>query len=81
MEIETSSFQVGDKVIVTQLPPYLKTAESMPMLRPSSAIAIGEEGIILKATGGGYWGIRFSQGAFLLESRYFQGVKEINRQG
>lgn len=66
--------KIGDRIRVMELPPYLKTAEAMPMLKPSSAIALGEEGIILKASGGGYWSIRFSQGAFLLESKYFKVI-------
>jgi Protein of unknown function (DUF3148) len=65
---------VGDKVRVTSLPPYLKTAEPMPMLRPPSAIALGEEGIVLDRRPGGYWGIRFSRGAFLMECQYLEVV-------
>lgn len=65
-------FKVGDKIKVTELPPYLKTAEPMPMLRPASLIKLGEEGVIISLNPGGYWGIRFNQGAFLLESKYIK---------
>jgi hypothetical protein len=65
---------VGDRVRVTSLPPYLKTAEPMPMLRPPSAIALGEEGIVIDRRPGGYWGIRFSKGAFLMECHYLEVV-------
>ncbi len=66
--------KVGDKVRVVALPAYLKTAEPMPMLRPSSLIQVGEEGVILDRRPGGYWGVRFAKGAFLLESQYFELV-------
>ncbi|MDB9457694.1 DUF3148 domain-containing protein, partial [Dolichospermum circinale CS-545/17] len=31
-------FPIGSKVRVVSLPPYLKTAEPMPMLRPADVI-------------------------------------------
>jgi len=71
MNNNNQQFKVGDKIKVTELPPYLKTADPMPMLRANSAIALGEEGIIIKQNFGGYYSIRFTQGAYLLESKYF----------
>ncbi len=67
-------FKVGDRIKVTELPPYIKTAEPMPMLRPANVIELEEEGIIISTNPGGYWGIRFSQGNFLLESKYFERI-------
>ena len=65
---------VGDKVRVVALPPYLKTAEPMPMLRPADVLEIGEEGMVLDRRPGSYWGIRFAKGAFLIESQYLEVV-------
>lgn len=65
---------VGSKVKVIKLPPYVKTAEPMPMLRPPHVIALGEEGVVLDRRPGGYWGIRFQAGAFLLEDQYIEKV-------
>ncbi|MBD2394203.1 DUF3148 domain-containing protein [Cyanobacterium aponinum AL20118] len=70
MEKKLPIFKTGDRVKIIALPPYLKTADPMPMLRPNSAIALGEEGIIIKQNFGGYYSIRFTQGAYLLESKY-----------
>ncbi len=67
-------FEVGDLIRVIALPSYVKTAEPMPMLRPPSVIAIGEQGTILSREPGDYWGIRFERGAFLLENQYFELV-------
>jgi hypothetical protein len=70
-----SPIKIGAKIRVIALPPYLKTAEPMPMLRPSSIITIGEEGVILDCRPGNYWGIRFNKGSFLLESQYFELIE------
>ncbi|NEO29747.1 MAG: DUF3148 domain-containing protein [Symploca sp. SIO3C6] len=70
----STEFKVGDRVRVIKLPPYVKTAEPMPMLRPPEVIHIGEEGVILDRRPGGYWGVRFAKGAFLLDSQYLEAV-------
>lgn len=66
----TKEINVGDKVRVITLPAYLKTAEPMPMLRPADILEIGAEGIVIDRRPGGYWGVRFAKGAFLMESQY-----------
>lgn len=63
---------IGSKIKIVALPPYLKTADPMPMLRPSNLIEIGEEGIIMAHRPKNYWAIRFSKGTFLIESQYFE---------
>jgi hypothetical protein len=65
---------VGSKVRLVVRPPYLKTAEPMPMLRPSDILDVGEEGTVLDRRPGGYWGVRFTKGAFLMESQYIEVV-------
>lgn len=70
----SKEFTVGDRVRVIELPRYVKTAEPMPMLRPPNVIQLGEEGVVLDRRPGGYWGVRFSQGAFLLDSQYIEAV-------
>lgn len=63
---------VGDRVRLATLPPYFKTADPMPMLRPPTVIAVGEEGVVVSQRPGGYWGVRFSNGTFLLDSQYLE---------
>ena len=65
-------FAPGDRIRLIALPSYLKTADSMPTLRSPDLLRIGDEGIILGRKPGGYWSIRFSAGAFLLESQYVE---------
>jgi Protein of unknown function (DUF3148) len=69
-----NEIRVGDRVRIISLPAYIKTAEPMPMLRSPDSLQIGEVGVIIDRRPGGYWGIRFSQGAFLLESQYLEAV-------
>jgi len=70
----TPEFTVGDRVRVKILPPYVKTAEPMPMLRPPSVIYLGEEGVVIDRRPGGFWGVRFSRGIFLMDSHYIEAV-------
>jgi Protein of unknown function (DUF3148) len=72
---DVKEFAVGDRVRVTLLPPYVKTADTMPMLRPPSVIQIGEEGIVMDRRPGGFWGVRFARGVFLMESQYLDSVE------
>ncbi|MBW4667883.1 MAG: DUF3148 domain-containing protein [Cyanomargarita calcarea GSE-NOS-MK-12-04C] len=74
----SKEFPVGSKVRVIALPPYIKTAEPMPMLRPPDVIKVGEEGVVLDRRPGGYWGVRFAHGAFLMESQYIDDVTELS---
>lgn len=67
-------FQVGDRVQLKESPPYIKTAEPIPMLRPASLVQVGEEGIILARKPGNTWSIRFQRGAYLLDEQYLAKV-------
>jgi hypothetical protein len=67
-------FTIGQTVRLTALPAYFKTAETMPMLRPASVLVVGMAGIVLDRRPGGYWAVRFPQGAFLVEAPYLSPV-------
>jgi hypothetical protein len=71
----SQEFPIGSKVRVIALPPYVKTADPMPMLRPPDIISIGEEGIVLDRRPGGYWGVRFTRGVFLIDSQYIESTE------
>jgi hypothetical protein len=71
----SQEFPIGGKVRVVTLPPYVKTADPMPMLRPPDVISIGEEGIVIDRRPGGYWGVRFTRGTFLLDSQYIESTE------
>ncbi len=67
-------FTIGDKVRLSALPPYLKTAEPMPMLRPAHLLQLGEQGVILDRRPGGYWGVRFAAGAYLIDGKFLEAA-------
>ncbi|MGK7890049.1 MAG: regulatory protein SipA [Leptolyngbyaceae cyanobacterium] len=67
-------FAVGDRVCICKQPPYFKTADTMPMLRPPDTIPVGTEGQITGRKPGGYWIVRFPKGSFLLDSQYIQAI-------
>lgn len=67
-----SELKSGSKIKIVQLPPYLKTADPMPMLRPADLISVGDLGTICDRRPGGYWAIKFDRGSFLLEEPYFE---------
>lgn len=71
----TTEFTVGDRVRLITLPPYFKTADPMPMLRPADTLSVGAEGIIQSRRPGGYWGIKFDKGAFLVDSQYLESAE------
>jgi hypothetical protein len=70
--MSSKEFAVGDRVRVVTLPPYVKTADPMPMLRPSTVVSLGEEGIIVDRRPGNFWSVRFTHGAFLIDSEYLE---------
>ncbi len=68
------SFNVGDRIRLHTRPPYLKSDDNMPMLRPPDLVEVGEEGTILSRKPGGYLGIRFERGKFLIDAQYIESV-------
>ncbi|NJR66781.1 MAG: DUF3148 domain-containing protein [Leptolyngbyaceae cyanobacterium CRU_2_3] len=72
---ETKEFKVGDRVRIIALPPYVKTAEPMPMMRPAHVVYLGEEGLVIDRRPGGFWGIRFTKGMFLMEDQYIAAIE------
>ncbi|MEO1095460.1 MAG: DUF3148 domain-containing protein [Cyanobacteria bacterium J06638_28] len=69
-------FTVGDRVRLTSQPPYFKTADPMPMLRPPDLIPVGEVGVVVDQRPGGYWGVKFERGALLVDAAYLERIIE-----
>lgn len=76
MSTPSSRFPVGSVVQVIELPPFLKTADPMPMLRSATLIQVNETGLIQDLRPGGYYGVRFANGTFLIDHRYLAIVSE-----
>lgn len=73
-EIPDNTFKAGDRVRLIETPPYFKTADTMPMLRPPGVVALGEEGILINYRPGGTWSVRFSKGTFLVDAKYLEEI-------
>jgi hypothetical protein len=71
------SLTIGSQVRLIARPPYLKTADPMPMLRPPDLVAIAEVGQIIDRRPAGYWGVKFQRGTFLLEAQYLEPIESV----
>jgi hypothetical protein len=57
---------VGDAVRLVAVPPYLKSADPMPMLRPSDLVEWQEIGRVVEIRALGQFAVRFRRGTFLM---------------
>jgi hypothetical protein len=75
----SAAFLIGDRVLLHAAPPYLKTADTMPMLRPGDLIPLNSQGVITAQKPGGYWTVKFDQGSFLVDEAYLEKVSFESR--
>jgi len=59
-------FPIGERVRLAERPPYLKSADPMPMLRPPDLIDDGETGLVVELRSLQQRAVRFRRGTFLL---------------
>ena len=69
-----SEINVGGKVRLIAIPPYLKTADPMPMLRPPDLLSIDDIGTGIDSRPGGHWVVKFDPGTFLLDSKSLEAI-------
>ena len=60
--------QIGASVRLSGPVPYLKTADPMPMLRPSDLVDPEELGVVVERRARDQLAVRFRRGTFLLTS-------------
>jgi len=63
---------VGTRVEVVEIPPYLKTADPVPRLRPAHLIQLHEQGVIRQQRMLGTYCVQFASGLFLIEGKYLR---------
>jgi Protein of unknown function (DUF3148) len=66
----STEFTIGAMVHLASQPPYIKTADPMPMLRPGQLLTVGTTGTITARQPGEHWVVKFEQGSFLIDSKY-----------
>ena len=69
-------FSVGEKVSLQVPLPYLKTADSISMLRPPDLVSLDEVGIIIGIRSNDLLEVKFRRGNFLIPS---ERLKILNR--
>jgi len=62
------SFSVGEKVSLQVPLPYLKTADSISMLRPPDLVSLDEVGMIIGIRANDLLEVKFRRGNFLIPS-------------
>lgn len=72
----STEFTIGTAVCLASQPPYIKTADPMPMLRPGQLIPVGATGIVISRQPGDYWVVKFDQGSFLIDGKYLATATE-----
>jgi hypothetical protein len=64
--VQSDRLALGTLVRLRQRPPYLKTDDPMPMLRPPDLIGVEEQGQVVEQRSLGQLAVRFRRGTFLL---------------
>jgi len=65
---ELPTWPVGTAVRLSQRPPYLKTADPMPMLRPPDLVGVDEVGQVVEQRALGQLAVRFRRGTCLVDA-------------
>lgn len=71
----SSTIAIGATVKLNKVLPYVKTAESKPMLRPGSVVSLEEVGTVISRHPAETWGVRFSRGLFLINHDDLESVE------
>ena len=72
------TFSVGAKVSLQVPLPYLKTADSMSMLRPPDLVSLDEVGIIIAIRPNDLLEVKFRRGNFLIPSERLKLIEKDN---
>ena len=71
-------FSIGEKVTLQVPMPYLKTIDSISMLRPPDLVSLDEEGIIIGIRQKDLLEVKFRRGNFLIPADRLMVVKKDN---
>ena len=73
------NFSIGDKVSLQVPMTYLKTVDTVPMIRPPDLVSLDEVGLITGKRPNDLLEVRFRRGDFLIPSERLQIInKQIN---
>ena len=72
------NFSVGEKVSLQVPLPYLKTADSISMLRPPDLVSLDEVGVIIGMRPNDLFEVKFRRGNFLIPSERLMIMGDVN---
>ena len=73
-------FLIGEKVSLQVPLPYLKTADSISMLRPPDLVSLDEVGLIIGIRANDLLEVKFRRGNFLIPSERLKILDDDNFQ-
>ena len=73
-------FSIGEKVSLQVPLPYLKTADSISMLRPPDLVSLDEVGLIIGIRPNDLLEVKFRRGNFLIPSERLRILDDDNFQ-
>ena len=73
-------FSIGEKVSLQVPLPYLKTADSISMLRPPDLVSLDEVGLIVGIRPNDLLEVKFRRGNFLIPSERLKVLDDDNFQ-
>ncbi len=72
------NFSIGEKVSLQVPLPYLKTADSISMLRPPDLVSLDEVGVIIGIRSKDVLEVKFRRGNFLIPSERLKILNDGN---
>ena len=72
------NFSIGEKVSLQVPLPYLKTADSISMLRPPDLVSLDEVGVIIGIRSKDVLEVKFRRGNFLIPSERLKILNDVN---
>ncbi|KAF3652244.1 hypothetical protein BC332_01762 [Capsicum chinense] len=72
----SKKLEIGSPIIVIESPKFLKTAASVPCLRPNiGLVKPGDVGRIVSRKPMDVWAVRLSIGTYLIDRKYFKPLE------
>ncbi|XP_010520501.1 PREDICTED: uncharacterized protein LOC104799596 [Tarenaya hassleriana] len=76
---EPRKLGVGSPIVIVEAPKVIKTAASIPCLRPNSGLVNpGDVGRIVSRKPKDVWAVRLAVGTYLLDGKYFRALEELD---
>ncbi|KAM3213436.1 hypothetical protein ACQJBY_066046 [Aegilops geniculata] len=77
-----AKLKVGSPIVITEEPPMLKTAASVPSLRQNAGrVKPGDVGRIMARKPKDVWAVRLAVGTYLLDGKHFKPLEVVEDEG